>query len=150
MTRVECTVEIATAPNEIAVFFVPGRMSYWYGREMDAEIRALACGAEFMPSQIVQISGKIRGREVAHSAVITKFEWGKLLEWRFKDSYGVRGIERWEIEPTADSSTRVRMISEYEMPGAFAGAIDWLVTRRALARRNREYLARLKKLAERT
>lgn len=150
MTRVESTVEISTPPNEIAVFFVPGRMSYWYGREMDAEIRALACGADFMPSQIVQISGRIRGREVAHTAVVTKFEWGRLLEWKFKDSYGVRGTERWEIEPLADSSTRARMTSEYEMPGAFARALDWLFTRRALARRNREYLARLKKLAERT
>lgn len=151
MTRVESTIEIAVARNEVAVFFVPGRMSYWYGREMDAEIRALACGSDFMPSQIVQISGKIRGREVAHTAVVTKFDWGKLLEWKFKDPYGVRGTERWEFLPSAEGNvTVVKMTSEYEMPGAFARVIDWLVTRRWLARRNREYLARLKKLAERS
>ena len=151
MTRVESSIEVSAPPNEVSVFFVPGRMSYWYGREMDAEIRALACGSEFMPSQIVQIAGRIRGREVAHTAIVTKFEWGKLLEWKFNDAYGVRGVERWEVQPLpSSSSTRVRMTSEYEMPGAFARAVDWLVTRHALARRNRDYLRRLKKLVERT
>lgn len=151
MTRIESTVQIKTPPNEIFVFFVPGRMGYWYGREMDAEIRVLGCGSDFVLTQIVQISGRIRDRQVAHTAVVTKFEWGKLLEWRFKDSYGVRGIERWELLPSAaKNATLVRMTSEYEMPGAFARAVDWLITRRALARRNREYLARLKRLAERT
>lgn len=151
MTRIESSIEISAPPNEVFVFFVPGRMAYWYGKEMDAEIRALACGSDFMPSQIVQISGKIRGRELAHTAVVTKFEWGKLLEWKFKDSYGVRGTERWEVQPsTSSNTTRVRMTSEYEMPGTFARAVDWLITRRAIARRNREYLARLKKLAERS
>jgi len=151
MTRIESTVEISTPPNEIFVFFVPGRMAYWYGAEMDAEIRAIGCGSDFMLSQIVQIAGKIRDREVAHTAIVTKFEWGKLLEWRFKDSYGVSGIERWELSPSAaGNKTRVTMTSEYEMPGALARAVDWLITRRGIARRNREYLARLKKLAERS
>ena len=151
MSRIESTIEIAAPPNEIFVFFVPGRMAYWYGKEMDAEIRALGCGSDFTSSQIVQIAGTIRGREVAHTAIITKYEWGRFLEWRFKDSYGVRGIERWEVMPSAaENATLVKMTSEYEMPGAFARAIDWLITRRALVRRNREYLARLKKLAERT
>lgn len=118
---------------------------------MDAEIRALGCGPDFVLAQIVQIAGRIRDREVAHTAVVTKFDWGKLLEWRFKDSYGVRGVERWELMPSAaENAALVKMTSEYEMPGAFARAVDWLITRRALARRNREYLARLKKLAERT
>ena len=151
MTRIESTIEISAPTNEVFVFFVPGRMVYWYGKEIDAEIRALGCGSDFACSQIVQISGKIRAREVAHTAIVTAYEWGKLLEWRFKDSYGVRGIERWELSPSvAENATLVSMTSEYEMPGAFARAVDWLITRRALTRRNREYLARLKKLAERT
>lgn len=151
MTRIESSIEISAPPNEVSVFFVPGRMAYWYGKEMDAEIRALGCGSDFACSQIVQIAGKIRAREVAHTAIVTAYEWGKLLEWRFKDSYGVRGIERWEVQPGSGvNSIRVVMISEYEMPGTFARAVDWLITRRAIARRNREYLARLKKLAERS
>ena len=74
-----------------------------------------------------------------------------MLEWRFEDSYGVRGIERWEIEAmnSAGPGTRVRMRSEYAIPGALGRAMDWLITRRAVSRRNVEYLARLKKLAER-
>lgn len=151
MTRIESSIEISAPTNEVFVFFVPGRMAYWYGKEMDAEIRALGCSSEFARSQIVQIAGKIRAHEVAHTAIVTNFAWGKLLEWRFKDSYGVRGTERWEVQPDSSANTtRVVMISEYEMPGLFARVVDWLITRRAIARRNREYLARLKKLAERT
>jgi hypothetical protein len=41
------------------------------------------------------------------------------------------------------------MRSEYELPGSFGRAINWLITRHAVARRNRDYLARLKKFAER-
>jgi len=74
---------------------------------------------------------------------------GRLLEWRFEDSYGVRGLERWEIQAGSGSGTRVHMRSEYEIPGKLGRAVDWVFTRHAVARRNHEYLARLKKLAER-
>jgi len=42
----------------------------------------------------------------------------------------------------------VRMRSEYTMPGTLGKAMDWLVTRHAVARRNQDYLARLKRYAE--
>lgn len=40
------------------------------------------------------------------------------------------------------------MRSDYEMPGALGKLMDWLLTRRAVARRNRDYLLRLKRLSE--
>jgi hypothetical protein len=47
------------------------------------------------------------------------------------------------------TGARVIMRSEYAMPGKIARTVDWLFTRHAVARRNGEYLARLKKYAER-
>jgi len=70
-----------------------------------------------------------------------------VLEWRFQDAYGVKGRQRWEIQPAADGS-RLRLYDEYEQPGAFGRLFDWLITRHAVAKRDREHLARLKRLAE--
>jgi hypothetical protein len=42
----------------------------------------------------------------------------------------------------------VRMRSDYTMPGIVGKAMDWLLTRHAVARRNENYLARLKRYAE--
>jgi uncharacterized membrane protein len=83
--------------------------------------------------------------------VITQYQWGVVFEWRFLDAYGVRGTERWEFEPlqVGDAEgTRVRMINDYEVSGRLARVADKLFTRRSLARRNRDCLARLKRLAE--
>jgi polyketide cyclase/dehydrase/lipid transport protein len=151
MAKLDSTIEIAASPADVFVFFVPQRMAYWYGKEMDGEID-VHCGApEFCLSQAVRITGKLGKKEVAHTAVITRYEWGRLLEWRFEDSYGVRGLERWEIQAAngPGSGTHVHMRSEYELPGKLGRAVDWVFTRHAVARRNYEYLARLKKLAER-
>jgi hypothetical protein len=151
MAKVESSIEIASPPADVSVFFVPQRMAYWYGKELDGEID-VHCGApEFCLGQTVRIAGRIGKKEVTQTAVVTNYAWGRMLEWRFEDSYGVRGIESWEIEPMngAGSGTRVRMRSEYEIPGALGRAVDWLITRRAVSRRNAEYLARLKRLAER-
>ena len=43
----------------------------------------------------------------------------------------------------------IRFTNEYEIPGRFGRVLDWLLTRHALARRNRDYLDRLARLAER-
>jgi hypothetical protein len=40
------------------------------------------------------------------------------------------------------------MINDYQVSGFLAGITDKLLTRRSLALRNRDYLARLKRLAE--
>jgi hypothetical protein len=64
----------------------------------------------------------------------------------------VRGRERWEIERLENSSgprTMIRFINEYEIPGRIGRMINWLLTRHALTRRNRGYLDRLARLAER-
>jgi hypothetical protein len=74
-----------------------------------------------------------------------------VLEWRFEDRSGLRGTERWDFEPieiNGAPGTLLRMRCDYEMKGILARAANWLLTRHAVARRNRAYLARLKKLAE--
>jgi uncharacterized membrane protein len=40
------------------------------------------------------------------------------------------------------------MRSDYTMPGLLGKAMDWLLTRHAVERRNQNYLARLKRYAE--
>jgi uncharacterized membrane protein len=149
MTRIEQSIEIAAPPVEVFLFFVPQRMPYWYGAEMKAEFEVSGGASDFAVSQKVRITGKLGKKEVAHTAVITRYESNRILEWRFEDAYGVRGLERWELTTTA-SGTHVTMRSEYEMPGALGRAMDWLLTRYAVARRNRDYLARLRKYAERS
>ena len=148
MALIDQSIEIAASPNDVFVFFVPQRMPYWYGSEMAGEFEVSGGAPDFAVSQKVRITGKIGKREISHTAVITRYEWLRLLEWRFEDAYGVRGLERWQLEPTS-SGTHLTMRSEYQIPGRFGRAIDWLITRHAVARRNREYLAKLRKLAER-
>ena len=64
----------------------------------------------------------------------------------------MRGSERWEMERLEDSSgarTTIRFTNDCEIPGPFGRVIDWLLTRDALARRNRDCLNKLARLAER-
>jgi hypothetical protein len=56
-------------------------------------------------------------------------------------------MERLGNSPGA--RTMIRFINEYAIPGRMGRVIDWLLTRHALARRNRDYLDRLARLAER-
>ena len=149
MTSLVTSIEIAAPVADVAVFFVPQRIAYWYGAEMSAELQLLDGASDFQVSQKLRVSGRVDKREVGHTAVITEYRWGKVLEWRFQDRYAVKGTERWEIETISSASTRVTMSSNYGMPNAVARLTDKLFTRRAIARRNKEYLARLKKLAER-
>jgi uncharacterized membrane protein len=85
---------------------------------------------------------------------VTAFQQARIFEWRFEDQYGVKGKERWELDRVeAPSSaglpkTIVRMRSDYTMPGGLGKAMDWLITRHAVARRNQDYLVRLKRYAE--
>jgi uncharacterized membrane protein len=102
----------------------------------------------------VRVTGNLGKREVSHTAVVTALQPARLFEWRFSDRYGVKGTERWELERVAATGaeqppkTVVRMRSDYTMPGALGKALDWLMTRHAVARRNQDYLARLKRYAE--
>ena len=73
MAKLDSTIEIAASPADVFVFFVPQRMAYWYGKEMDGEID-VHCGApEFCLSQAVRITGKLGKKEVAHTAVTVSY-----------------------------------------------------------------------------
>jgi uncharacterized protein YndB with AHSA1/START domain len=143
---------VAAPPEDVFVFFVPQRMPYWYGPEMRSSFETQGCRSEFRAGTQVHISAELAKRSFAHTAVVTAFERPHLFEWRFEDAYGVRGSERWEIERVENGSalrTIVRFTNEYEIPGRVGQVIDWLLTRHALASRNRGYLQRLARLAER-
>jgi len=149
MAKLAFEVVIAAPLDRVAAFFVPQRMPYWYGAEMHAEFEVQSGAADFALGQKIRITGSMAGRAVTLTAVVTAFEPGRLLEWRFTDAYGIRGLQCWQL--TADAvSTRVAMRDEYEMPGALARFFDALVTRHTVARRDRAWLAKLKQLAERT
>ena len=139
--------EIAAPANVVGAFFVPHRMGAWYGAELDLQFEAQGGAIEFRNGLKVRLHGRIGKREVSHTAVVTEFERGRVLEWQFQDAYGVRGLQRWEIEESG-KGTRLRMRDRYEMPGRFGSFLDWLVTRHAVARRDRHELARLKRLVE--
>jgi uncharacterized membrane protein len=154
MAQIDTSVQIAAPVELVFAFFVPQRMPYWYGAEMEACLEVQGGASDFAVAQKVLVSGHLGRREVSHTAVVTAFHRERLFEWRFEDRYGVKGLERWELErvnapPSAVTpKTEVRMRSEYALPGLLGKAMDWLVTRHAVARRNQDYLLRLKRLAE--
>jgi uncharacterized protein YndB with AHSA1/START domain len=147
MAALEFVAEFAAPPKLVFAFFVPQRMPYWYGAEMACCFEVAGGASDFAVGQKVRISGKIGAREVALTVVITGYEWERFLEWRFQDAYGVRGLQSWELAASAQG-TRVTMRDRYEMPGRLGRVADWLLTRHAVARRDRAYLARLKRLVE--
>src|SRR5271169_2617347 len=154
MARIETSVQIAAPAEVVFAFFVPQRMPYWYGADMHASFEVQGGASDFAVAQKVQIMGYLGKREVSHTAVVTALQQARLFEWRFRDRYGVVGLERWELERLDELSSQrppktiVRMGSDYTMPGVLGKMMDWLVTRHAVARRNENYLARLKRYAE--
>jgi hypothetical protein len=149
MTKVELTRSIGVTPEHLFAFFVPQRMPYWYGAEMQSCFEVQDGAAEFSTGLKVRISGQLARQAVTHTAVVTAFEYARIFEWRFHDSFGARGLERWELERgNGAATTKLRFLSEYQMPGKLAGIMDWLWTRRAVTRRNNDYLERLASLAE--
>jgi uncharacterized membrane protein len=154
MAQIETSVQIAAPAEVVFAFFVPQRMPYWYGAEMEACLEVQGGASDFAVAQKVRVTGRLGRRDVSHTAVVTAYHQAHLLEWRFEDRYGVKGLERWELERVNTSTsaaaprTAVRMRSDYALPGLLGQAMDWLVTRHAIARRNQGYLLRLKRLAE--
>jgi hypothetical protein len=161
MARLKIHQHVAAPANEVAAFFVPQRMPYWYGVEIQARFQLSDGGADFCAGQKVRITGQLGRREVSLTAVITRYEWERVLEWRFQDAAGIRGLQSWELIPASPSSgnavssgaaaahTRVVMRDEYQMPSAFGRLLDRLLTQRVVARRDRDALAHLARLAER-
>jgi len=148
MANLEFVHEFAVLPKEVFVFFVPQRMVLWYGAEMNSCFEVQGGASDFAVGQKVRITGRLGKREVTLTAVITGYEWEQLFEWQFQDSYGVRGKQRWELQQTG-STTRVTMSDQYEMPGRIGKIVDWLFTRYGVAARDRSWLDRLQRLAER-
>ncbi|MGB6430113.1 MAG: SRPBCC family protein [Candidatus Acidiferrales bacterium] len=151
MTRIETQVHVALSPRRLFAYFIPQRIGYWYGPNTQTEFEVSDGAAEFAVAQKVRISGRIGRRQVSHTAVVTECRWGETLEWRFEDRSGLRGTERWDFEPVeigGTPGTLLRMRSDYEFTGFVARAVNWILTRHAVARRNRDFLKRLKRLAE--
>ena len=148
MAHLEFSRDFSVAPNEVFVFFVPQRMPLWYGTEMNAHFEVQGGASDFAVGQKLQITGKLGKREVSLTVVITAYRWEQLLEWQFQDSYGVRGLQRWELE-SSPSGTRLRMRDSYQMPGLSGRLIDAAFTWFAVAQRDRAWLDRLQRLAER-
>ena len=96
----------------------------------------------------MRIAGRLGRREVRLTVVITAYEWERLLEWQFQDSYGVRGKQRWELHRCRreDAAHDARFL---RMPSLFGRMFDRIFTRFAVAQRDRGWLARLQHLAER-
>jgi uncharacterized protein YndB with AHSA1/START domain len=148
MANLEFVRQFAVPPKEIFVFFVPQRMALWYGSEMNSCFEVQGGASDFAAGQKVRITGRLGDREVALTVVIAEYQWEHVFEWQFQDSYGVRGKQRWEFQPRGDS-TRLTMLDQYEMPGRIGKVIDRLFTRYGVAARDRSWLDRLQRLAER-
>ena len=149
MAKLEFTIEIAAPVERVAAFFVPQRMPYWYGSDMQAGLEVQGGAADFQVGQKVRITGRIARREVSLTAVITRLEWPSVLEWQFRDPYGIRGLQSWTLESTG-AGTHVTMRDAYELPGRgrLAGFLDALLMKRGVTRRDRSWLARLKQIGE--
>ncbi|HEV2388269.1 MAG TPA: SRPBCC family protein [Candidatus Acidoferrales bacterium] len=147
MARLELHVDIDGPPGLVGAYFLPHRMTYWYGRDMNCQFEVERGADEYRAGQKVRISGRVAGREVSLVVVVTAYQRSSVLEWRFRDSYGVSGRQSWEIEPRAEGS-RVRLRDEYELPGRIGRLWDSLVTRHAVRARDRRDLDRLKRLVE--
>jgi len=148
MADLEFVRDFTVPPKEIFVFFVPQRMPLWYGTEMKSCFEVQGGAPDFAVGQKVRIMGKLAEREVTLTTVVTAYQWDRLFEWQFQDSYGVRGKQRWELQPTG-SRTKLVMRDHYEMPGRINKIIDRLFTRYGVAGRDRSWLDRLQRLAER-
>lgn len=147
MARLEFSLVVAAPIDRVFLFFLPQRMPYWYGHEMDMHFEVQGGAAEFQVGQKVRLTGRLGAREVSLTAVVMRYEWQRALEWQFRDESGVRGLQRWEVEPAA-TGTRLTMLDEYELPGRLGRLFDALVMRWNVSQRDRRWLAKLAQLAE--
>jgi Polyketide cyclase / dehydrase and lipid transport len=147
MANLEFERNFAVVPKEIFVFFVPQRMPLWYGAEMNSCFEVQGGAPDFAVGQKVRITGSLAEREVTLTTVVTAYQWERLFEWQFRDSYGVRGKQGWELQQMG-SGTKLTMRDQYEMPGRIGKIVDRIFTRYGVAARDRSWLDRLQRLAE--
>src|SRR5579872_3065441 len=98
MAQIDTSAQIAAPAELIFAFFVPQRMPYWYGAEMEACFEVQGGAADFAVAQKIRVTGHLGRRDISHTAVVTKMQRRVLSEWRFEGCYGVKGLERWELE----------------------------------------------------
>jgi hypothetical protein len=147
MANFEFVRNFAVLPKEIFVFFVPQRMALWYGAEMNSYFEVQGGAPDFAVGQKVRITGRLAEREVTLTTVVTAYQWERLFEWQFQDSYGVRGKQRWELQQMG-SGTKLTMRDQYEMPGRIGKIVDRIFTRYGVAARDRSWLDRLQRLVQ--
>ena len=70
MAQIETSVQIAAPAEVVFAFFVPQRMPYWYGADMQASFEVQDGASDFAVAQKVQITGNLGRREVSHTAVV--------------------------------------------------------------------------------
>jgi hypothetical protein len=148
MAYVELSTQISTTPNEVFVFFVPQRMPLWYASEMNAQFEVQGGAPDFAVGQKVRITGTLQDFELTLTVVITAYEWERHLEWQFQDSYGIRGTQGWDLQAQA-GETNLIMYDEYTMPTTLGKILDRFATKHAVEVRDRSWLTRLKRYAER-
>ncbi len=85
MAIVELTRKIEVPPEHLFAFFVPQRMPYWYGAEMDSCFEVQDGAADFRVGLKVRISGQLGGKTVSHTVVVTAVEFPRLLELAVPD-----------------------------------------------------------------
>jgi hypothetical protein len=152
MAQVKVSIEIVAPVWRVAAFFVPQRMAYWYGAEMGAQLEVAGGASDFAAGQKVRVTGRLLRRQVALTAVITRYHAQRLLEWKFRDEYGIRGTQRWEWGESCEGSTRVTLEDRFELAqkGRLAALAERYWMRPNVARRDRQHLTLLKRLAERS
>ncbi len=150
MTELDFSAAVEAPLERVAAFFVPQRMPLWYGPEMDTEFEVSGGAADFAAGQKVRISGALGRRKISLTAVVTRYEWGRVLEWRFQDAYGVKGLQRWELARSESGGSVVHMREEFALPwrGWLPQMWERVILRRSVAARDRMYLKNLKKLVE--
>lgn len=148
MAKIRLSMEIGAPTNLVGAFFIPERMPSWYGRRTDSLFEVQRGASEFQVGLEVRISGRLPKRDVSLMTVVTAYQRGRLLEWRFHDAYGVTGLQSWEIERMGARS-RVHMRDEYEMPGRIGNFWDRCFLQYLVRTRDRRDLEQLRRCAER-
>jgi len=142
---------IKSSPALVGAFFVPQRMPYWYGAEMETTFEVLGGTSDFANGQKISIKGYLAGRPMTLTMVVSRYEYGKFLEWEFQDSYGVKGLQSWSIGAAPDGTgTLVKMVDRYTNASGLGRVLDKIFTKYAVAKRDRYWLEKLKGMVEKS